>query len=434
MRQPRPDLDRLQRDAFGYFWNAASPANGLVPDSTRPGAPCSIAAVGMSLACHAVAAERGWVGRAAAVERVRTTLRTFHRGQDGPRGLGHRGFFYHYLDMATGLRARRCEVSTIDTAILLAGALTAAAYFDADDPREAEVRALADALYRAADWRWALDHGRAVRHGWRPERGFLRYRWRGYNEALLVYVLGLGSPTRPLPAASYAAWTETYRWRRIYGIDHLHAGPLFVHQLPHAWIDLRGIRDAFMRERGIDYFENTRRVVEIQRRYAERNPRGFAGYGYRSWGVSASDGPGPTVRAVGGRRRRFFDYTARGVPFGPDDGTLAPWAVLASLPFAPDPVGETIEHLLETRPEIVGERGLVRGFNPTFSEGDRGWVSTSHYGIDQGPVVLLVENAASGLPWRLSRRIPYVRAGLERAGFRGGWLGSGTDAPGPASR
>ena len=420
-------LRDLQRKTFRYFWDMANPDNGLVPDSSKIDAPSSIAAVGMGLGSYAVAAERGWVARGDAAERVRTTLRTFWHGPGDHElaAIGHKGFFYHFLDMESGRRAQQSELSTIDTAILLAGALTAGRYFDGDDEVEGEIRELADALYRRTDWRWALNGGAAVCHGWKPESGFLRYRWQGYNEALLLYALALGSPTYPIPAASYRAWTETYQWKTIYDQELLYAGPLFVHQLPHTWIDFRGIQDAPMRERGIDYFENSRRATLVQQRYAIRNPRGFEGYGEFVWGISASDGPGPAVRTIKGRRRRFWDYRGRGVPWGPDDGTLSPWAVVASLPFTPRLVIRTLEEIDERHPEMLSELGYKCSFNPTFpGEGSRGWISQGYYGLDQGPVVLMIENHFSGMIWDLMRGCPYIVEGLRRADFRGGWLES----------
>lgn len=437
-------LDALERDTFRYFWDLADPGNGLVPDSTKQGAPSSIAATGFGLTCLPVAVERGWVSRRDAAGRARATLRTFRHGPGGARdAIGHRGFFYHFLDMKTARRHRRCEVSTIDTTFLLAGGLTAAAYFDRDDEVESEVRELAEGLYREADWRWAMGGDDAVGHGWRPETGFLRYHWRGYSEALLLYVMALGSPTHPVPEAAYAAWVRTYRWKKLYGVEFLFGASLFMHQLSHVWIDFRGIRDAFMRTREIDYFENSRRATLVQQRYAIRNPRGFEGYGEFAWGISASDGPGPAVKRIGGRERRFWDYRARGIPWGPDDGTLAPWAVVASLPFAPALVARTLEQIDARYPDMRSELGYRCSFNPTFppepgAEGSRsresgGWISSGYYGLDQGPVVLMIENFRSGMVWELMRGCRHITRGLERAGFRGGWLeteGRRLNAPG----
>ena len=159
---------------------------------------------------------------------------------------------------------------------------------------------------------------------------------------MLLYVLGLGSPAHPLPESCYTAWTSTYRWEHCYGYEYLYAGPLFTHQLSHIWIDFRGIQDAFMRAKGIDYFENSRRATYVQQQYAMDNPLKFAGYGRNCWGITASDGPGPDTIKVSGIERQFFGYLGRGVPYGPDDGTIAPWAAVASLPFAPEIVLPTI--------------------------------------------------------------------------------------------
>ena len=421
------ELAEIQRDTLGYFIHEANPGNGLVRDNTRYGAPSSIAAVGLGLSCYPIAVERGFLTRSEAAERVLVTLKFFSEGPlgEGPEAIGHRGFYYHFLDLRTGRRAHGCEVSTMDTAILIAGALSASEYFDRASPEEAAIRALAGSLFRAADWEWALDGGLTVRHGWTPESGFLPYRWEGYNEGLILYVLALGSPTHPVPAESYAAWTSTYEWRTVYGIEHLYGGPLFLHQLSHVWIDFRGVQDDFMRRKGIDYFENSRRATLAQQRYAERNPRGFRGYSSRIWGITASDGPGPAVRKVGGRTRRFFDYCARGIPDGPDDGTLSPWAAVASLPFAPDVVLPAIAAFLEQYPDMRTHYGFLCSFNPTFPPpggGRKGWISRGYYGLDQGPVVLMIENFATGFVWERMRRCPPIVKGLLRAGFSGGWL------------
>jgi len=180
-------------------------------------------------------------------------------------------------------------------------------------------------MYKRADWQWAQNQKQSVSHGWRPERGFIRYRWLGYNEALILYILGLASPTFPLPASSYREWCSTYQWKKIYGIEFLFGSPMFIHQLSHAWIDFRGIQDAYMRSKSIDYFENSRRATYVQQQYAIRNPKQFREYGEFCWGITASDGPGPANLKVDGISRSFYDYKARGVPWGPDDGTLARW-------------------------------------------------------------------------------------------------------------
>jgi hypothetical protein len=428
----RPDidetrLDALQRHAFGYFLHETKAANGLVADRTQPGSPASIAAVGFALAAYPVGVERAWMTRTDAIGRTLAVLRFFSASPQGtaPDMTGYRGFYYHFLDMTTGRRAGPCELSTVDTCFLLAGMLAAAEYFDQDGEDEREIRTLADALYRRADWQWACNGRATVTHGWKPERGFLRYRWEGYDEAILLYLLGLGSPTHPLPTESYAAWASTYQWKDLFGYELLYGGPLFIHQYSHIWVDFRGIQDAFARDKGIDYFENSRRATYVQQAYAIHNPLEFAGYGQHFWGLTASDGPGRRKMRVRDVGRRFFGYVARGAPFGPDDGTVAPWAVVASLPFAPEIVLPTVRHFQDVYPQVTGEYCFRCSFNLTFpheSDAGPGWTSPYHFGINLGPVVLMCENHRSGLLWRLMRACPYVVTGLRRAGFTNGWL------------
>jgi hypothetical protein len=418
-------LDGLQRAAFSYFVRTVNPANGLVADTSREDSPVSIAVVGFALAAYPAAVERGWMTRADAVARSVAALRFFH-GSDqsgGPGATGYKGFYYHFLHLRTGARVWRSELSMIDTALLVAGALIASTYFSGNTADEAELRELAGALYRRIDWRWAQDGVETIRQGWKPESGFLHYGWEGYSEAIVLYVLALGSPTHPIESGCYRAWTGTYQWENLYGHDILYAGPLFVHQFSHAWIDLRGLRDRFMREKRSDYFENSRRAAYVQREYADRNPLGLAGYGENCWGFTACDGPSDALPNVAFEPRRLFGYAARGVPFGPDDGTLSCSAVLGSLPFAPEIVLPAVRNMIERYPEMVTDHQLASGFNPTLAgAGGRAWVSPGHYGLDQGIVVLMIENYRTQLIWRLMRACPPVATGLRRAGFRGGWL------------
>ncbi|HVT40074.1 MAG TPA: glucoamylase family protein, partial [Gemmatimonadaceae bacterium] len=303
-------LESIQRGAFEYFRKETNPANGLVLDKTAASWPASIAAVGLGLAAYPVAVERRFITRDEAIERVLTTLRFFWGSSQGPEptSTGYKGFFYHFLDINSGARAWNCELSTVDSALFFAGALTAARYFDRDAPAERSVRELSAQLYARADWQWAQNGGATITHGWRPESGFLPYRWEGYDEALILYILALGSPTHAVTPEAYRAWASTYEWKRIYDWELLHAGSFFIHQMSHVWVDFRGIQDDFMRKHGIDYFENSRRATYVQRQYAIRNPLGFAQYGERCWGVTASDGPGEKTLQIDGVERRFYDY------------------------------------------------------------------------------------------------------------------------------
>lgn len=434
--QTQKMLHSIQKDSFDYFLNEVNHDNGLILDKSEcDDWPSSIAAVGMALTAYPVGVENKLMSRHHAAQRTLTTLRFFAESEqsDAADATGYKGFYYHFLDMKTGRRAWDCELSSIDTALLIAGMRTAAAYFQEQTPEEIEIRELADMLYRRVDWQWMLADAPVICHGWTPERGFLPWHWEGYDEALILYILALGSPTFPIPESSYAKWLTTYEWKTIYGIDLVYAGPLFIHQLSHVWIDFRGIRDDFMRRHDADYFENSRRAAYVQQRYAIENPLGFAQYGEFCWGVTASDGPGTITRKIHGVERNFFDYVARGVPYGPDDGTLAPWAVVASLPFAPEIVLPTIEHFNRLRLREVNPYGFKASFNPTYVEESvhkAGWVSQYHFGINEGPTVIMIENYRTELVWQLTRQCPFIIEGLRRAKFAGGWLDA---APSPAA-
>ena len=421
-------LDGLQRAAFGYFLQMVNPANGLIADTSRENSPVSIAVAGFALSAYPVAVERGWMTRSDAVRQSLTALR-FFRDSDQSGAVdatGYKGFYYHFLDPHSGARVWRSELSMIDTALLIAGALTARMYFDANTASEIELREVVEVLYRRIDWRWAQDGEATIRQGWKPECGFLHYGWEGYSEAIVLYALALGSPTHPLVGDCYHAWTATYQWENLYGIDYLYAGPLFVHQFSHAWIDFRDIRDPFMREKRCDYFENSRRAAHVQREYALRNPHEFAGYDENCWGFTACDGPSDDIPDMSNEPRRLFGYAARGVPYGPDDGTLAGWAALASLPFAPQ-IGMCAARAMALRyPEILEHNQYASSFNPGLTTSDgKPWVSAGQFGLDQGIVLMMIENHRTQLVWRLMRQCPYIVAGLRHAGFRGGWLARG---------
>jgi hypothetical protein len=427
------ELAKLESETFKYFLHEMNPTTSLTPDSTREGAPCSIAVVGFALTVYPIAVERRYFSRSEAIKRTRAKLRFFNYGPngEGPDAIGRKGFYYHFLDMQTGRRVWNSEASTIDTAILIAGALTAAQYFDRDTEAEREIRHLADELYRRADWQWAQNKALTVTHGWKPETGFIKYRWTGYSEALILYILALASPTFPVSPRSYHAWTRTYKWKNIYGFKHLYAGPLFIHQLSHMWLDLRGIQDKYMRSKGIDYFENSRRATFAQQQYAIRNPKRFKEYCEHAWGITASDGPGPATRRIKGKSVRFYDYKARGIPYGPDDGTLAPWAVTASLPFAPEIVLPSLSYLNREFPEMTSKYGFKCSYNPSFADrstGESSWVSLGYYGLDQGPIVAMIENYRTGFLWQLMKNCPYIVNGLQLAGFKGGWLAKDQEA------
>ncbi len=435
-------LDDLERRTFQWFWDKTDPRTGLVPDREPTPSFSSVAAIGFGLTAYPIGAERGWITREAAAGRALATLRFLHGAPQGeaPRGMaGHRGFFYHFLDRDTGARFETVELSTIDSALLYAGALFCGSYFDRDDPIEAEVRALGEDLFERADWVWASPRAPLVSMGWTPESGLLKYDWHGYNESLIVLILALGSPTHPVAPAAFTTYTSTYRWKTFYGQTFVNFAPLFGHQYSHVFLDLAGIRDTYMRGKGLDYFENSRRATLAQRAYAIANPGGFAGYGPDVWGLTACDGPADVTGEVNGRRVRFYSYAARGAGAGDvrDDGTLAPAAAAGSLPFTPALSVRALRTMVARwGDDLFGPYGFRDAFNPTFTfsaalkhgrvGSGKGWFDTDALGIDQGPILAMIENQRSGLVWRTMRTNPAIVRGLVRAGFTGGWLQGAT--------
>jgi hypothetical protein len=438
-------IDSLQVRTFRFFWDLCDPVTGLAPDRAPTPSFASIAATGFALNAYPIGAERGWVSREAAAARTLRTLRflwTAPQGDAQAGTIGTRGLFYHFVDPATGARFESVELSTMDTALLLAGALFCQSYFDRATSAEDSLRALADSLYLRADWTWASVRPPTIGHGWTPEGGHLPYDYRGYNEAMILYILALGSPTHPPSPQAWQAWTSAYRWGSFHDQEHLGFAPLFGHQYTHVWIDLRGIRDAFMRERGLDYFENSRRAVLSQRAYALANPGRWKGYGPRLWGLTACDGPVHGTFIIDGRERTFQTYDARGASFTrvTDDGTICPSAAAASLPFAPDLVAPLLLALHEDHGDrLWGEYGFFDALNPTFTldvpvqhgrvDPEYGWYDTDYLGIDQGPILAMIENWRSGLVWNVIRRNPHVVRGLRAAGFTGGWLDAPAERP-----
>jgi len=438
-------LDTLERRTFGYFWELSDAKSGLTPDRWPTRSFVSVGAVGFALTAYPIGAERRYVTRAQARERVFNTLRFFWtaRQDTAARGCtGYRGFFYHFLDPASGTRFENVELSTMDSALLLAGALFCQSYFDRPDKDEAEIRALADSLYRRADWTWTQVRPPSIVLGWHPETGFLPYDWRGYNETMLVHLLALGSPTHPASPTAWGAYTSGYRWVSFHGQQYVGFAPLFGYHYTHVWVDFLGIRDSSMRARGIDYFENSRRATLAQQAYAVANPSGFAGYGERLWGLTACDGPLDKTLVIDGRPRQFHTYWARGATDKDvrDDGTVAPAAAGGSIVFAPEIVLPTLMSMRERYgADAFGQYGFVDALNPTLkrdpgvSQGrvvpGVGWFDTDYLGIDQGPILAMAENFHSGLVWRTMRRNPYIVRGLRAAGFTGGWLDSTRTAP-----
>ncbi|MBS0432928.1 MAG: Tat pathway signal protein [Proteobacteria bacterium] len=443
-------LDELEHRTFDFFWKTANPANGLVPDHWPLGREpfASIAAVGFALTAYPIGIERGWITRQQGRERVLATLRFFARAPQGESeddDTGYHGFFYHFLDMRHGLRYNRSvEVSTIDTTLLMAGVLFDETYFDGGNPQEREIRDLADQLYRGMDWNWAQVRPPRIGMGWTPGGKFIPHDWEGYDEAMILYVLALGSPTHPVDPDAWQAWASTYgrSWGSFMGgRPHIGFAPLFGHQYSHCWIDFRGIRDEWMRGRDLDYFENSARATIGQRAYAIANPLHFKGYGADVWGLTASNGPADVTWEHDGTRTIFHGYTARGADVDRvfDDGTIAPTAAISSIVFTPAVSQRAMQAMYRRYGAwLYSDYGFKDAFNPSFElktplrsgrvVPGQGWFDNEYLGIDQGPILLMIENYRSGFVWKVMRSNPYIRKGLQRAGFTGGWLQE-TDAP-----
>jgi hypothetical protein len=438
-------LDTLSERTFRWFWDTQNPTTHLVPDRWPTHSFSSIAAVGFALNAYAIGAERGYVSRADARDRTLATLRFMYALPQGPAATGvagYKGFFYHFLDMDTGMRYKDVELSSIDTSLLLGGVLFAQSYYDGADSSEVSIRAYADSIYRRVDWAWFQNQPPLVSMGWTPENTkFNSYQWKGLDEAMLVYILALGSPTHPIDSTAWQQWTSTYQWGTYYQQEHVGFAPLFGHQFSQVWIDFRGIQDAYMRGKGIDYFENSRRAAVAQRAYAADNPNKWTGYAANVWGLSASDGPFDGNLTIAGKARHFYSYAARGTDFTEtrDDGTISPMAAGASIAFAPDLAIDALVAMREKYGDnLFQQYGFIDAFNPTLSVSAPiiagrivpgvGWFDTDYLGIDQGPIIAMLENYKSELIWKKMRTNPYIVRGLQRAGFTGGWLASAPQA------
>lgn len=386
-------LEDVSRRAFRYFWEQADPKTGLVADragtdGASRGGVASVAATGFGLGALCVGAERGWISPGKARARAKLTLSFLLKS--APQ---ERGFFYHFLDRTTGARAWKSEVSTIDTALLLAGALTAKRCFEGDP----EIGPLADALYERVDFPWMMKGDPALLSmGWKPESGFIPARWDTYSEHMILDLLAIGSPTHPIPAETWDRWS---RGTVTYGTYTYVAGdkPLFIHQFSHAFVDFRGRRDG----RGFDYFENSVTATMAQRKFFIDLAKEFPAYSKDVWGLTASD----STRG----------YTAWGAPprDASIDGTVVPCAAGGSLMFTPV---ESLAALREMKrrwgDKIYGRYGFADAFNPAT-----GWTGPDVIGIDQGIILLSAENMRGGTIWRWFMMNPEIGRAMTKAGF-----------------
>lgn len=427
-----PFLEDLSHRTFRWFHETTNPATGLTPDRWPNRTFSSVAAIGFGLTAYGIGAERGYIARDSAAAIIHRTLRFLYRLPQGPQSLGtagYQGFFYHFISEHTGTRFdTNVELSTIDTALLLAGAFFCQSYFDRDTRDETALRAYADSLFLRVNWKWfqVTDPPR-LNMSWKPEKGFNNTLWSGYNEAMILYILALASPTHPIESEAWKEWTETYVILPYMDSRFISFGPLFGHHYSHCWVDFKGIRDSVNRSLGYDYFENSVRATYSQQSYAKLNPKKYRDYGEDVWGFTACDGPGHATLSIDGVRRTFESYAARGVSadWVNDDGTVAPTAAGGSLMFTPEISIPALKHMREKYgSRLYREYGFADAFNPTFvtPETPDGWFAPDHLGIDQGAILLSLENLRSGLVWKTMRKNRWIREGLLRAGFSGGWL------------
>jgi len=424
-------LNDLHKRTFNYFWELADSVSAQTPDRWPAKSFSSIAATGFGLTAYIIGIENKYIPREDGAKRVLQCLQfLFELPQgDTQAGIGgYKGFFYHFLDMLTGERFENVELSTIDTGLLMAGVLSCFTYFDGENPTETAIRKFADDLYRRVEWDWFLNKNDLLSMGWHPGEGFLDAEWSGYNEAMILNILALGSPTHPVKENIWKNWTKKYHWANYLGFDFINFGPLFGHQYSHMYIDFKGIQDEYMKEKGIDYFENSRRATYSNQAYCIANPMGFAGYSQNIWGLTACDGPGDEKQVINGKKVHFYGYSARGaaIDYANDDGTIAPTAAGGSIPFAPEICLPALKAMYDQYGgKLYAEYGFKDAFNLTFKdegENTQGWYDVDYIGIDQGPILIMIENYKSNLVWNIMKRNPYMIAGLKKAGFKGGWI------------
>ncbi len=414
-------LDSIQQKTFQYFFHEHHPEWGIVKDRAAKWAPASIASTGFGIPCFAIGTERGWIKREQAADITLKTLKFFDNSVQSAdtNATGYKGFYYHFLRMGSGTREWKCELSTVDTGLLMMGIIFARNYYRQDNALENQIRSLATKLLGKMEWDFLMmpptaKHPYAISMGWDPEKGIHDYSWNGYNEALFLYVLAAGTGM-PDVEKSYESWLSTYKWNTPYpGLSHVAFPPLFGHQFSHAFIDFRGLVDPYMKEKGIDYFENSRRASYVQQQYAIENPHGWVGYDSLCWGVTACDGP---TEKYNFGDKVFLGYAGRGASGADynyfDDGTIAPYASLSSLPFAPEIVLPTIKSIIgKNSPGIWGKYGFYDAFNHTA-----GWVNNDFIGIAQGPMLIMIENFRTGLVWEYVMQDPVIQEGLHKLGF-----------------
>jgi hypothetical protein len=386
-----PLLEELERANFRFFWEQANPETGLVRDRSNVRQPgnsefASIAATGFGLTALCIGEKRQFITRLEGQRRVLNTLRFLWK-----KLPHHRGFFYHWSNMNTGQRIWDSEVSSVDTAILLCGILTCRQHF-----AHPEIHELASAIYNRVDWNWLSEDTPVLPHGWTPESGFLQYRWEDYSEMMMVYLLGLGSDTHPLPAKAWDSWKRsTFEYNGVRYIGSF--APLFIHQYSQAWFDFRGKRDRYA-----DYFKNSILATDVHRRFCLNLANQFHDYSDDLWGITASDST--------------KGYVIWGGPpsTGPIDGTVVPCAAGGSLPFQPEATMRVLRNIKDRYGQKTwSDYGFVDAFNPLTN-----WYDTDVIGIDAGITMVMAENARTSFVWDTFMKNPEAKRAMERAGFK----------------
>ncbi|NJD21057.1 MAG: Tat pathway signal protein [Melioribacter sp.] len=414
-------LDTLQYKSFLYFINEINPVNGLVKDRSTDTSPATIAAVGFAVPIWAIGSEKGWITREQSVQYTLSMLNFFWNSEQSTESLatGYKGFYYHFLDMKSGKRFWNCELSSIDSGLLYCGIIFARQYYNGNDEKEKQIRELSTKLLERVDWKFFTmsatgPYANTISLGWDLKGGFNKLGWWGYTEALFLYIISAGMDM-PDVEKGYDTWLKTYQWRKPYSekLGHVVFPSMFIHQFSFLWLDGRGLIDRYMQKKGIDYFENSRRATYVQREYALANINNWNGYDSLTWGLTACDGPDKNYNG-----KQYWGYSARGTS-GPDstfdDGTIAPTAAGGSIPFAPE---ITIPALMNMNDKygskgLWGKYGFVDAFNPTLN-----WYDKDYLGLDQGPIIIMIENYFNGFVWKYFMKDPIVKKGLVRLGFK----------------
>lgn len=377
-------LDKLERNSFNYFLKEVNPENGLIKDSSRPGAPCSIAVVGFGLTALCIGESRGWISEKEAYKRVLQILKTVKH-----KVPHEHGFFYHFLDMRTGKRAWNSEVSSIDTALFLAGALFAGEYF-----KGTEVEKIAHQLYERVEWPWMMNGKNIMCMGWKPETGFLRYYWDSYSEAMVLYGLAIGSPTHPIDKDAWFEWKRTKGSYGAHEVIYSYFGSLFTYHYSHAWINFRDLYD----KDNMNYYKNSLNAALANRQFCIDNENKYKTYGEDSWGLTACIGP-----------EGYKGYGAKpGMAL--NDGTISPSGMAGSIVFAKEESIKGLKSIYDKHKRFIyGRYGFKSGFNL-----DKKWWAEEYLGLDVGITLLMIENYRSGFVWDVFMNIIPIKAWINK--------------------